>query len=98
MQMMSSYFRHGYINENSTPITAAQTVVEDGANVVNHVRQEVVRIDNYHLALSYLKLLNGTSDIYLAEISIDDIIRPIIMNVGYKFIESKNEVHYEPCT
>ncbi len=48
-----------------TPITAAQLLLErDEPNVVNRVRQEVIQIDNYtSLALSYLKLLNETSDI-----------------------------------
>ena len=72
-----------------TPITAAQLLLErDEPNVVNRVRQEVIQIDNYtSLALSYLKLLNETSDISVTKISINDIIRPIIMKYSIQFID-----------
>lgn len=72
-----------------TPITAAQLLLErDEPNVVNRVRQEVIQIDNYtSLALSYLKLLNETSDISVTKISINNIIRPIIMKYSIQFID-----------
>ncbi len=74
-----------------TPITAAQLLLErDEPNVVNRVRQEVIQIDNYtSLALSYLKLLNETSDISVTKISINNIIRPIIMKYSIQFIDQK---------
>lgn len=76
-----------------TPITAAQLLLErDEPNVVNRVRQEVIQIDNYtSLALSYLKLLNETSDISVTKISINDIIRPIIMKYSIQFIDQKQK-------
>ncbi len=76
-----------------TPITAAQLLLErDEPNVVNRVRQEVIQIDNYtSLALSYLKLLNETSDISVTKISINNIIRPIIMKYSIQFIDQKNK-------
>lgn len=82
-----------------TPITAAQLLLErDEPNVVNRVRQEVIQIDNYtSLALSYLKLLNETSDISVTKISINNIIRPIIMKYSIQFIDQKTKIHYEPC-
>ena len=71
-----------------TPITAAQLLLErDEPNVVNRVRQEVIQIDNYtSLALSYLKLLNETSDISVTKISINNIIR-LIMKYSIQFID-----------
>ena len=76
-----------------TPITAAQLLLErDEPNVVNRVRQEIIQIDNYtSLALSYLKLLNETSDISVAQISINDLIRPIIMKYSIQFIDQKQK-------
>lgn len=76
-----------------TPITAAQLLLErDEPNVVNRVRQEVIQIDNYtSLALSYLKLLNETSDISVTKISINNIIRPIIMKYSIQFIDQKTK-------
>ncbi len=76
-----------------TPITAAQLLLErDEPNVVNRVRQEVIQIDNYtSLALSYLKLLNETSDISVTKISINNIIRPIIMKYSIQFIDQKQK-------
>lgn len=86
-------------HQMKTPITAAQLLLErDEPNVVNRVRQEVIQIDNYtSLALSYLKLLNETSDISVTKISINNIIRPIIMKYSIQFIDQKTKIHYEPC-
>ncbi|MBD4553853.1 sensor histidine kinase, partial [Xanthomonas citri pv. citri] len=77
-----------WVHQMKTPITAAQLLLErDEPNVVNRVRQEVIQIDNYtSLALSYLKLLNETSDISVTKISINNIIRPIIMKYSIQFI------------
>lgn len=66
---VESYFLT-WVHQMKTPITAAQLLLErDEPNVVNRVRQEVIQIDNYtSLALSYLKLLNETSDISVTKI------------------------------
>lgn len=95
---VESYFLT-WVHQMKTPITAAQLLLErDEPNVVNRVRQEVIQIDNYtSLALSYLKLLNETSDISVTKISINDIIRPIIMKYSIQFIDQKTKIHYEPC-
>ncbi|RIE42769.1 response regulator [Staphylococcus aureus] len=95
---VESYFLT-WVHQMKTPITAAQLLLErDEPNVVNRVRQEVIQIDNYtSLALSYLKLLNETSDISVTKISINNIIRPIIMKYSIQFIDQKTKIHYEPC-
>ncbi|MBE2128918.1 sensor histidine kinase [Staphylococcus schweitzeri] len=95
---IESYFLT-WVHQMKTPITAAQLLLErDEPNVVNRVRQEIIQIDNYtSLALSYLKLLNETSDISVAQISINDLIRPIIMKYSIQFIDQKTKIHYEPC-
>ncbi|WP_256089919.1 catalase, partial [Staphylococcus aureus] len=46
---------------------------------------------------SYLKLLNETSDISVTKISINNIIRPIIMKYSIQIIDQKTKIHYEPC-
>lgn len=95
---IESYFLT-WVHQMKTPITAAQLLLErDEPNVVNRVRQEIIQIDNYtSLALSYLKLLNETSDISVAQISINDLIKPIIMKYSIQFIDQKTKIHYEPC-
>ncbi|MCS5348752.1 sensor histidine kinase [Staphylococcus aureus] len=95
---IESYFLT-WVHQMKTPITAAQLLLErDEPNVVNRVRQEIIQIDNYtSLALSYLKLLNETSDISVTQISINDLIRPIIMKYSIQFIDQKTKIHYEPC-
>jgi len=92
---VESYFLT-WVHQMKTPITAAQLLLErDEPNVVNRVRQEVIQIDNYtSLALSYL---NETSDISVTKISINNIIRPIIMKYSIQFIDQKTKIHYEPC-
>ena len=65
-------------------------------NVVNRVRQEIVHIDNYtSLALSYLKLLNEESDMTITKVTVDDLIRPLILKYRIQFIEQKTQIHYE---
>ena len=53
-------------------------------------------IDNYtSLALSYLKLLNEESDMTITKVTVDDLIRPLILKYRIQFIEQKTQIHYE---
>ncbi|OMG44047.1 histidine kinase, partial [Paenibacillus macerans] len=93
---VESYFLT-WVHQIKTPITASQLLLErNEENVVNRVRQEIVHIDNYtSLALSYLKLLNEESDMTITKVTVDDLIRPLILKYRIQFIEQKTQIHYE---
>ena len=93
---VESYFLT-WVHQIKTPITASQLLLErNEPNVVNQVRQEIVQIDNYtRLALSYLKLLNEASDMTITEVTIDDLIKPLIMKYRIHFIEQHTKIHYQ---
>lgn len=95
---IESYFLT-WVHQMKTPITAAKLLLErDDPKVINRVRQELIQIDNYtSLTLSYLKLLNEEADITLSQISINDLVKPIIMKYSVQFIEQQTKMHYQPC-
>lgn len=95
---VESYFLT-WVHQIKTPITASQLLLErNEENVVNRVRQEIVQIDNYtSLALSYLKLLNEKSDMTISSVTVNELIRPLIMKYRIQFIEQHTKIHYEKC-
>ena len=95
---VESYFLT-WVHQIKTPITASQLLLErNEENVVNRVRQEIVQIDNYtSLALSYLKLLNEESDMTISSVTVNELIRPLIMKYRIQFIEQHTKIHYEKC-
>lgn len=95
---VESYFLT-WVHQIKTPITASQLLLERNEdNVINRVRQEIVHIDNYtSLALSYLKLMNEESDMTISSVSVNELIRPLIMKYRIQFIEQHTKIHYEKC-
>ncbi|MCY1567408.1 sensor histidine kinase [Staphylococcus pettenkoferi] len=89
-----------WVHQMKTPITASKLLLarnEEG--MVNQLRQEILQIDNYsNLALSYLKLLNHNTDMVLAPVTIDELIRPLIKKYSIQFIENQTKIHYEKST
>lgn len=98
-QNVESYFLT-WVHQMKMPITAAQLLLERNEdNMVPRVRQQMIQIDNYtRLTLSYLKLLNETSDISLTQTTINQIIRPIIMKYSIQFIDQQTRIHYQPIS
>ncbi len=88
-----------WVHQMKTPITASKLLLErNEENVVNRVRQEIIQIDNYtSLALSYLKLMNQETDMSFSKVSINDLVRPLIMKYSIQFIDQKTKIHYERC-
>lgn len=88
-----------WVHQIKTPITASKLLLERNEdNVVNRVRQEIIQIDNYtSLALSYLKLMNEETDMSFSKVTINELVRPIIMKYSIQFIDQKTKIHYERC-
>ena len=86
-----------WVHQIKTPITASKLLLERNEdNVVNRVRQEIIQIDNYtSLALSYLKLMNQETDMSFSKVTINELIRPLIMKYSIQFIDQKTKIHYD---
>ena len=88
-----------WVHQMKTPITASKLLLERNEdNVVNRVRQEIIQIDNYtSLALSYLKLMNQETDMSFSKVTINDLVKPLIMKYSIQFIDQKTNIHYTRC-
>lgn len=93
---VESYFLM-WVHQIKTPITASKLLLEDpDENVVSIVRNEVLQIDNYtNLALNYLKLMNQKTDMVFMEVSIDELVRPLIKRYAIQFIHYQTKLHYD---
>lgn len=93
---VESYFLM-WVHQMKTPITASKLLLEDpDENVVSGVRNEVLQIDNYtNLALNYLKLMNQKTDMVFMEVSIDELVRPLIKRYAIQFIHHQTKLHYD---
>lgn len=79
-----------------TPITASKLLLERNEdNVVNRVRQEIIQIDNYtSLALSYLKINESRNGYVFSKVTINDLVKPLIMKYSIQFIDqNKHSLH-----
>ncbi|ULG72300.1 sensor histidine kinase [Macrococcus brunensis] len=87
-----------WVHQMKTPITATKLLLEsDDRDVVSKVRHEILQIDNYtNLTLSYLKLMNNSTDMVIAPVKIDDLIKPLIKRYSIQFIHHQTRLHYEP--
>lgn len=94
---MQSYFLT-WVHQIKTPIAASKLLLESPSEqTVPKVRQQLLEIDNYtNLALSYLKLTEEQSDMVLKEVTIDELIEPIIKKYAIQFIHDKTKLHYTP--
>ncbi|HDM4407109.1 TPA: HAMP domain-containing histidine kinase [Staphylococcus aureus] len=85
------------MHQIKTPITASKLLLEDpDEHVISNVRNEVLQIDNYtNLALNYLKLMNQKTYMVFMEVSVDELIRPLIKRYAIQFIHHQTKLHYE---
>ena len=93
---IESYFLLGYIKlkHRSLPPNYYSNVMRD--NVVNRVRQEIIQIDNYtSLALSYLKLMNHETDMSFTKVTVNELVKPLIMKYSIQFIDQHTRIHYD---
>lgn len=93
---LESYFLM-WVHQIKTPITASKLLLEEpDETVISNVRNEILQIDNYtNLALNYLKLMNHKTDMVFMEVSIDDLIRPLIKRYAIQFIHHQTKLHYD---
>lgn len=86
-----------WVHQIKTPITASKLLLEDpDEHAISNVRNEVLQIDNYtNLALNYLKLMNQKTYMVFMEVSVDELIRPLIKRYAIQFIHHQTKLHYE---
>ncbi|GGB06866.1 HAMP domain-containing histidine kinase [Macrococcus hajekii] len=93
---IESYFLM-WVHQMKTPITATKLLLENPEeDVVDRVRHEILQIDNYtNLTLSYLKLMNNSTDMLFVPVTVDELIRPIIKRYSIQFIHHQTRLHYD---
>ncbi|MDU3184247.1 MAG: sensor histidine kinase [Staphylococcus lugdunensis] len=93
---IESYFLT-WVHQIKTPITTSKLLLERNEdNVVNRVRQEIIQIDNYtSLALSYLKLMNHETDMSFTKVTVNELVKPLIMKYSIQFIDQHTRIHYD---
>lgn len=93
---VESYFLL-WIHQMKTPITASKLILDnpDDENI-QQLKQELLQIDNYtNLTLSYLKLMNTTTDMTFSRVNVDDLIKPLVKKYSIQFIHNKTKLHYK---
>lgn len=93
---IESYFLL-WVHQMKTPITASKLILDnpDDENI-QHLRQEILQIDNYtNLTLSYLKLMNTTTDMTFSHVSVNDLIKPLIKKYSVQFIHNNTRLHFD---
>lgn len=87
-----------WVHQMKTPITATKLLLETpDDDVVGRVRHEILQIDNYtNLTLSYLKLMNNSTDMVFSPVRLDDLIKPLIKRYSIQFIHYQTRLHYQP--
>lgn len=93
---VESYFLL-WVHQMKTPITASKLILDNPNDEnIQHLRQEILQIDNYtNLTLSYLKLMNTTTDMTFSRVSADDLIKPLIKKYSVQFIHNNTRLHYD---
>lgn len=87
-----------WVHQVKTPITAAKLILDN--NVVDRetkVKAQIMYIEQYcDMAINYLKLMNTETDMDIAELNLDEIIKSILKKYSTIFILNHITLNYEP--
>lgn len=92
---MENYYAT-WVHQIKAPIAVMQVLLQQEDTEKNHeLRAELFRISQYvEMALCYIRLDEGVSDLVIQEYSLDDIIRKAIRKYAGQFIRSKIRLEY----
>lgn len=86
-----------WVHQVKTPITAAKLILDN--NVVDRetkVKAQIMYIEQYcDMAINYLKLMNTETDMDIAELNLDEIIKSILKKYSTIFILNHITLNYE---
>ncbi len=87
-----------WLHQMKTPITAAKLTTEmnKSSDEMKIIRKNLMYIEDYsNMALSYLKLIDSSTDLDITKVKLDDIIRPLLKRYAALFIDHHIKLNYE---
>ena len=87
-----------WVHQVKTPITAAKLILDNNVDDrETKLKAQIMYIEQYcDMAINYLKLMNTETDMDLAELYLDDIIKSILKKYSTLFIINRITLNYEP--
>ena len=87
-----------WVHQVKTPITAAKLILDNNvADRETKVKAQIMYIEQYcDMAINYLKLMNTETDMDIAELNLDEIIKSILKKYSTIFILNHITLNYEP--
>ncbi|EKU94294.1 Sensor histidine kinase graS [Alloiococcus otitis] len=93
-QKLEDYFIL-WIHQIKTPLTAAKLLARD--QKLRELDPLLLKIENYsQLAMSFLKLNKPETDLNIACVSLDDLMKPLLRKYSSQFIQTKTKLIYQP--
>ena len=86
-----------WVHQVKTPITAAKLILDNNVDDrETKVKAQIMYIEQYcDMAINYLKLMNTETDMDIAELNLDEIIKSIIKKYSTIFILNHITLNYE---
>lgn len=87
-----------WVHQIKTPITVSNLVVEtiEDFEYKNKLLEELLEIEEYtNMAMSYIKISNKNTDMDIAEVKVDEVVRPILKKYSMLFINKKLKLDYK---
>ena len=87
-----------WVHQVKTPITAAKLILDNNVDDrETKLKAQIMYIEQYcDMAINYLKLMNTETDMDIAELNLDDIIKSILKKYSTLFIINRITLNYEP--
>ncbi|MGP1434771.1 MAG: sensor histidine kinase [Catonella sp.] len=86
-----------WVHQVKTPITAAKLILDNNVDdKETKVKAQIMYIEQYcDMAINYLKLMNTETDMDIAELNLDEIIKSILKKYSILFIVNHITLNYE---
>lgn len=87
-----------WVHQVKTPITAAKLILDNNVDDrETKLKAQIMYIEQYcDMAINYLKLMNTETDMDIAELNLDEIIKSILKKYSTLFIVNHITLNYEP--
>ena len=87
-----------WVHQVKTPITAAKLILDNNVDDrETKLKAQIMYIEQYcDMAINYLKLMNTETDMDIAELNLDDIIKSVLKKYSTLFIVNHITLNYEP--
>lgn len=87
-----------WVHQVKTPITAAKLILDNNVDDrETKLKAQIMYIEQYcDMAINYLKLMNTETDMDIAELNLDDIIKSVLKKYSTLFIINRITLNYEP--